>query len=85
MAKIICDSLENHPTYKPVDQYVDLLKKFQMLTDEEVSKIMAKMASKSCEINSIPTTLLKEVLPSVTGPITSIVNNSITTGIFAQS
>ena len=43
------------------------------------------MANKSCEIDPIPTALLKEVLPSVSGPITSMVNNSITTGIFAQS
>ena len=43
------------------------------------------MANRSCKIDPIPTTLLKKVLPSVIGPITSIVNNSITTGIFAMT
>ena len=33
----------------------------------------------------IPTTLLKKVLPGMIGPITSILNISITTGIFAQT
>ena len=43
------------------------------------------MASKSCKIDPIPTTLLKKVSPSVIRPITSIVNNSITKGIFAMT
>ena len=87
MAKIkkICDSLENHPMYKPVHQDIDLLKEFQLLTEQEVSKIIGKMASKSCEIDPISTTFLEKVFPSVIGPITSIVNNSITTCIFTQS
>ena len=63
MAKIrnICDSLENHPIYKPVHQDIDLLKEFQLLTEQEVSNIIGKMASKSCEIDPIPITLLKKV------------------------
>ena len=87
MAKIkkIHDSLENHSNYKPVHHDIDLLKEFQLLTEQEVSKIIGKMASKSCDIDPIPTILLKKVFPSVIGPTTSIVNNSITTGIFAQS
>ena len=87
MAKIkkIQDALENHPIYKPEHQNVDQLKKFQPLTEQEVLKIIGKMACISYEIDPIPTTLLKKVLPSVIGPITSIVNNSITTDIFAHS
>ena len=87
MAKIkkIHDTLKNYLTYKPVHQDIKLLKEFQPLTEQEVSKIIGKMASKSCEIDPIPTKILKRILPSVIGPITSIVNNSITTGIFAHS
>ena len=50
-----------------------------------MSNIIGKIAGKSCGIDPIPATLLKRVLPSVMGPINSIVNNSITTGIFTQS
>ena len=87
MAKIrnICGSLENHPIYKPVHWDIDLLKEFQLLTEQEVSEIIREMTSKSCEIDPVPTILLKKVLPSVIGPITSIVNNSFTTDISVQS
>ena len=43
------------------------------------------MSSKSCEIDPLPTTLLKKVLPNVIRPITLIVNSSITKGIFAMT
>ena len=83
--KKICNTLKNYPIYKPVHQDIKLLRKFQSLTEQEVSKIIGKMASKSCEIDPIPTKILKRILPSVIGLVTSIVNNSITTGIFAHS
>ena len=83
--KKIHDSLKNHPTYKPAHWDIKLLREFQLLAEQEVPKIIGKMASKSCEIDPIPTKILKKVLPSVIGLITSIVNNSITTGIFAHS
>ena len=87
MAKIkkIWDALENHPIYKPEHQDIDQLEEFQPLTEHEVSNIIEKMANRLCEIDPIPTTLLKKVLPSVIGQITLIVNNSITTGIFAMT
>ena len=87
MAKIkkIWDALENHPIYKPEHQNIVWLKEFQPLTEQEVSKIIGKIACRSCKIDPIPTTHLKMVLPSVIRPITSIVNYSITTGIFAQT
>ena len=50
-----------------------------------MSKITGKMSSKSWKIDPIPTTLLKKVLPSVIRTSISIVNNSITKGIFAMT
>ena len=52
--KKIHDSLKNYPAYKPVHWDIKLLRKFQPLTEQEVSKIIGKMASKSCEIDPIP-------------------------------
>ena len=40
------------------------------------------MASKSCELDPIPTTLLKKLLPWIINIITYIINESITKGIF---
>ena len=42
------------------------------------------MASKSCELDPLPTTVLKEILPSVIGPLTKIINVSLTQRIFAD-
>ena len=87
MAKIkkIQDALENHPIYKPEHRDIDQLKEFQPLLKNEVSKIIGKMSSKSSKIDPMPTALLKKMLPSVIRPITSIVNSSITKGIFAMT
>ena len=38
--------------------------------------------TKSCELDPIPTSLLKKILPSISQLLTAIVNNSITLGIF---
>ena len=43
------------------------------------------MSSKSCELDAIPTTLLKQILPDVIRVITNIVNISLTTGAFSLS
>ena len=43
------------------------------------------MTSKSCELDPLLTTLLKEILPSVIGPLTKIINVSLTQGIFTDT
>ena len=40
------------------------------------------MASKLCEIDPVPTNLLKEILPQVIKPIAKIINTSLELGIF---
>ena len=51
---------------------------------EEVQKEIMLMKNKSCELNTIPTNLLKETLPSCIETITHRVNTSLTKGIFAN-
>ena len=58
---------------------------FESMTDVEVSRIIYNMCSNSCELDIIPTTLLKQILPDVNGVITKIVNLSLTTRAFSQS
>ena len=58
---------------------------FESMTKGEVSSIIHNMFSKSCELDAIPTTLLKQILPDVISIITKIVNISLTTGAFSQS
>ena len=54
---------------------------FEPVTDEFVLKMINSAPAKSCELNSIPTTLLYENLDILLPTITNIINTSLTTGI----
>ena len=57
---------------------------FSVLSDHGVAKIIHRSPSKSCEDNPIPTTLLKNILPSVLPVLTVLVNGSMQTGMFPE-
>ena len=55
------------------------------MTESDVVTVIKGMASKSCEIDPIPTTLLKDILPLVFKPIMKIINISLQHGVFART
>ena len=57
----------------------------ESMTEDEVSSIIHNMSSPSCELDAIPTTLLKQILPDIIRVITKIANISLTTGAFSLS
>ena len=67
----------NRDTTSPVS-----LSAFRPLTHEEVKKIIMSSPSILCENDTIPTTLLKEILPSILDLTVNIVNASLIQGIF---
>ena len=73
--KTIRDSLERHPTYDPQETAKAFMCKFEQVTKKDVAKCIREMASKSCKLDAIPTTILKQVLDTIIAPITRIVNN----------
>ena len=50
---------------------------FKVLTCQDMEKIISRSLNKSCEADPIPTSLLKESLPSLIGILTAIVNLSM--------
>ena len=58
---------------------------FEPMTEAEVSKIIYNMGSKSCKLDAIQMTLLKQMLPDVIGAVTKTVNLLLTTKVFSQS
>ena len=60
------------------------LKKFDLVTDSTVEEIINSMHSKSCELDAIPTPLLKRLIHKCLPFITKIVNISLTQGIFSD-
>ena len=72
------DELSSANEFKPQVNNIPQLNQFTPLKIEEVQKEIMSMKSKSCELDTIPTNLLKELLPSCIGTITHIVNTSLT-------
>ena len=57
---------------------------FKKLSVEDTIKLIRQSPSTSCELDPVPTTILKEVTPSVGPLVASIVNKSRQTGVFPQ-
>lgn len=60
------------------------LDKFKTYSKDEIRKIISCMSTKHCELDPIPTWLLKECLDELLPLITDIVNLSLQTGIMPQ-
>ena len=57
-----------------------ILTGFQQVPADEVEKVIRSSSSSSCELDALPTTLLKQCLPEVINPLTRIVNLSLENG-----
>lgn len=58
------------------------LAKFRVLSAEKVTSLVKKSKTKSCKLDPIPTIILKEkCLDTLTVPITSIINKSLSCGV----
>ena len=51
-------------------------------SEDEVRKIIMKSASKSCDLDPIPTNILKALLDILIKPITTMINLSLESGTF---
>ena len=61
------------------------LSKFAPLTQQEVLKTLNQLKSKSCELDTMPTYIFKQIAPSTAGLITKNVNLSLGNGEFCRS
>ena len=75
------DGIPGHE--EPTDFSVPQLRKFAPLTKKEVVLTIKWMKTKSCELDDIPTDILKQMLPKVIGLITKIVNMSLKQGVYS--
>ena len=57
---------------------------FNVLDKSQVVKTLVKLQTKSCELDVIPTKILKEIMYSLIETITNIVNISLRKGLFAS-
>ena len=80
----IRDLLKDKPQYTPTTEEVPELRWFAPLTEKQVSDVITCLKSKSCELDVIPTSILKLMQPKVTPLITKIVNQSLGDGCFCR-
>ena len=59
-----------------------ILSEFRVVSPEEVKKLVNSSATKSCPLDAIPTTLLKQCLDVFLPHLTKIVNMSVKSGTF---
>ena len=68
---------------EPVNETVTLeMNSFSSVPEGDVEKRICKLPSKSCELDPMPTTLLKQMVKVVTPVITCIINRSLLSGEF---
>ena len=77
--------LETTPPYMAEQQAVPRLTRLVPMTEEEVHKVIVSLKTKSCELDTMPTDILKKMMPVVLPLITKIVNLSLTQGDFCRS
>ena len=90
IAKISSDLIRNHQQLPP---YIEILappgtqnfSNFQPITLPKLQKIILSTPNKNCELNSIPTRLLKQILPSIVALIAYIIDTSLSDGIVPES
>ena len=63
---------------------VPIFRKFAPLTEKQVMLIIKQMKTKTCELDDLPTNILKRILPRVIPLITKIVNISLDNGDFSS-
>ena len=54
------------------------------MTTEEVGRLISSMVTKLCKLEVIPTSVIKQITPSILHIKTKIINISLTQGIFAE-
>ena len=71
--------------YTPTPNDVSKLQRFTPLKEEDVHKVVISLKTKSCELDPIPTTTFKKLLPAILPLITKIVNISLSEGLLIRS
>ena len=74
----IREELDDHPLYQPSKSDTPEFNYFRKLDEDQLQRLVLRTKSKSCELDLIPTTLLKKKnLPTILQEITKIINLSL--------
>ena len=80
----IRDSIKHYPKYVVTDKNQPKLNTFRDLNEEEVLSIVMSMPVKHCDLDPIPATVMRKLIPHILQEITILVNQSLVHGDFAK-
>ena len=83
--KKLRESFTNTPPYETLQHRVPRCTSFHTLTESEVHTVIMRMKIKHCELDTIPTSILKQILETCLPAIKQIVNMSLTNGEFCEN
>ena len=81
---LIREKFTDIPPYDPPSMVAPKLVKFAPITQKQMLHIMNQLKSKSCELETMPTHIIKQIAPSIAGLITKIINLSLVEGEFCH-
>ena len=86
IAKIqtIRNKLDDLPLYDLQDSSSPKLSSLEPLTNEEVKQIVKEMPAKYCDLDAVPTSIIKEALDLLLPTLVKLVNRSLVEGEFSQ-
>ena len=68
-----------------MSEFIEPLNEYPILSSETIKRIITETASKTSTLDAFPTQLLKQNMDVLLEPITSIVNESLQSGVFPDS
>ena len=80
----IRDQMDQYDKYTLLHKEIPTLSQFEPMTTKEFARPTSSMATKSCKLHAIPTSVLKQITPSILQIITKIINISLTQGTFVE-
>ena len=85
MNKIIMlrDDVASCTKYQPQNPVQFTVRKFKHVNEEDVRRIITAMQIKQCELDAVPTSIIKGILDEILSMITNIVNISLIMGQFS--
>ena len=81
----IRESFTNTPPYETLQHRVPRFTSFHPLMESEVHTVIMRMKNRHCKLDTIPTSILKQILEACLTAITQIVNMSLTNGEFCEN
>ena len=83
--KKIWDNLDSYPFFVPDKRITPRLTEFKPMSDEEILKVINEMPNKHCDLDPVPFMIFKKLSPHLKSEITTLVNLSLSQGVFAES